>query len=71
MRSFVLPQRRPAVAEDAPALMRSAWQTERVQSHGSVFRDRLISRISAQVYVDEADLMRFRDALERHGWPGR
>jgi isopenicillin-N epimerase len=71
MRSFRLPQRRAAVADDAPALMRSTWEKERVQSHGSVFAASLVTRVSAQVYVDEDDLRRLRDTLDRHGWPGR
>jgi isopenicillin-N epimerase len=71
MRSFVLPQQRPAAAEDAPALMRATWQQGRVQSHASVLGARLITRVSAQVYVDDEDLARLRDTLERHGWPGR
>jgi len=71
MRSFVLPQRRAAVAEDAVSLMRGTWEKERVQSHGSAFNGRLLTRVSAQVYLDDQDLVRFRDTLERHGWPGR
>jgi isopenicillin-N epimerase len=71
MRSFVLPQRRTAAPEDAPALMRQTWEKDRVQSHGSALGGRLLSRVSAQVYLDEGDLARFRDTLDRHGWPGR
>jgi len=71
MRSFVLPQRRAAAAEDAPALMRATWERDRVQTHASVLGARLITRVSAQVYVDEEDLARLRDTLDRHGWPGR
>jgi isopenicillin-N epimerase len=71
MRSFILPQRRPAVPGDAVSLMRGTWEKERVQSHASTFDGRLLTRVSAQVYLDEPDLVRFRDTLERHGWPGR
>ena len=51
--------------------MRGTWEKERVQSHASTFDGRLLTRVSAQVYLDEPDLVRFRDTLERHGWPGR
>jgi isopenicillin-N epimerase len=71
MRSFVLPQRRPATPEDASGLMRILWTRDRIQSHASAFGGALLTRVSAQVYVDEEDLRRFRDTLDRNGWPGR
>jgi isopenicillin-N epimerase len=71
MRSFLLPQTRPAVPEDAVEVMRAFWERDRIQAHASVFDGKLLTRISAQVYVDEDDVARYRDALDRHGWPGR
>jgi isopenicillin-N epimerase len=71
MRSFVLPQRRPAIQSDADELMRAMWQEHRIQTWCKAFDDRLLVRVSAQVYVDEGDLRRFADALAAGGWPGR
>ena len=71
MRSFLLPQRRPATSDDAVTLMRTFWERDRVQVHASAFDGRLLTRISAQAYVEGADIDRYRDALDRHGWPGR
>ena len=71
MRSFVLPQRRAAQPDDGAALMSELWEKERVQAHASVLGGRLLTRVSGQVYVDEEDLQRLAQALERRGWPGR
>lgn len=71
MRSFVLPQRRAATAEDAVALMNTLWERERIQGMAVLFQDRLMLRVSAQVYLEEEDLRRLAAALERHFWPGR
>ena len=32
---------------------------------------KLLLRVPAQVYVDEADITRLAAVLDRHGWPGR
>jgi hypothetical protein len=33
--------------------------------------DALVLRVSAQAYVDEADIARFYTVLDERGWPGR
>ena len=71
MRSFVLPQRRAATREDADALVDALWTKHRIQVWSKAFGDRLLLRISAQVYVDEGDLARLRDVLKAEGWPAR
>jgi isopenicillin-N epimerase len=71
MRSFILPTRQAPRPQDAADLMRMLWETERVQVGAHVFGEALLLRVSAQVYVDEDDLVRLREALERRGWPGR
>ena len=71
MRSFVLPTTRPALPEDASLLMREYWARERIQMHASAFHGALLTRISAQAYVDGADLRQLGEALDRNGWPGR
>jgi isopenicillin-N epimerase len=71
MRTFVLPQSRKAVPDDADTLMRSTWENGRIQSHASVLGDRLVTRVSAQVYVDEADLSRLGEFFRESWWPGR
>jgi isopenicillin-N epimerase len=71
MRSFLLPQARAATPDDAIDVMRTFWERDRIQAHASAFDGKLLTRISAQVYVEEADIERYRAALARHGWPGR
>ncbi len=71
MRSFAMPQRRAATRSDGDDLVRSLWDRHRIGVWSTVFAERLILRISAQVYVDEDDLDNLRTALERDGWPGR
>lgn len=71
MRSFVLPQGRPATAADAESLVRSLWERNRIRAQSYAFAQSLLLRVSAQVYVDEQDLQRLREALDRDGWPGR
>ena len=71
MRSFILPQRREATAEDGRDLMRDLWEAERIQVHATAFHGFLLTRVSAAAYVDEADLTQWRDALDKRGWPAR
>jgi isopenicillin-N epimerase len=71
MRSFALPQSRPAVQADADSLMRDLWERHRIQSMATAFGDALLVRISTQAYVDEADLDALASVLDRDGWPGR
>jgi isopenicillin-N epimerase len=71
MRAFVLPQRRDALAEDALGLKRALWEEARIQVNAAVLGGALLIRISAQAYVDEADLTALSDHLDRRGWPGR
>ncbi len=71
MRAFILPQARAAKPEDAEPVLRSLWEQARIQTRPLVFGDKLILRLSAQVYVDEHDISRLADALNRLGWPGR
>lgn len=47
------------------------WDRERIQARPLVFGDKLILRISAQVYVDEDDIARMAEAVNRPGWPAR
>jgi isopenicillin-N epimerase len=71
MRSFILPQRREASADDARDLMRDLWETERVQCHANAFNGLLLTRVSAAMYVDDADVVQWRRALDQRGWPAR
>jgi len=71
MRSFVLPQRRPATREDALATARALWDEERIQAMAVALGDQLLLRVSSQVYVDAEDTVRLGEALGRRGWPGR
>jgi selenocysteine lyase/cysteine desulfurase len=71
MRSFVLPQRRAATADDALSLVRDLWRAHRIQSMAVAFGDTLLLRVSAQVYVDEEDVETLAAAIARDGWPGR
>jgi isopenicillin-N epimerase len=71
MRSFILPQRRPAQANDAHELTQTLWDEEHIQIMSVVAFDSLVLRISAQAYVEAADFAHVRSALEHHGWPGR
>jgi isopenicillin-N epimerase len=71
MRSFVLPQRRPATPADVEALVGGLWQRHRIQAMAVVFGEVLLLRVSAQVYVDEDDLEALATAIGGEGWPGR
>lgn len=71
MRSFVLPQRRPATQQDADALVATLWERHLIQAMAVVFGGTLLLRVSAQVYVDEEDIDALADALERDGWAAR
>lgn len=71
MRSFVLPQRRAATTDDVGALVNRLWQEHRIQSMAVTFRESLLLRVSAQVYVDEQDVEALVAALAQGGWPGR
>ena len=71
MRSFVLPQHRPAQPDDRITLMQDLWDRERIQVAANVLEEKLLLRVSAQVYVDEDDMLRLASALHRIGWPGR
>ncbi|MFO1186159.1 MAG: aminotransferase class V-fold PLP-dependent enzyme [Alphaproteobacteria bacterium] len=70
MRAFILPQRRPATADDARELMLGAlWERHRIQVSASLFQARLLLRVSAQIYADAGDIARLCDVLSREGWP--
>ena len=71
MRSFVLPQRRPAAIADAEALVAALWERHRIQSMAVVFGAALLLRVSAQVYVAGEDIDALVAALDRDGWAGR
>ena len=71
MRSFLLPQERAATAADAQEVMQGLWQRHRIQAMAVAFRERLLLRISAQVYVDEDDVAALVAVLGREGWPDR
>ena len=67
MRSYVLPRKGAATQADADALMKKMWEKERIQTWSRAFEGRLLLRISAQVYVDEADLERLAGILRISG----
>lgn len=71
MRTYILPQSRAAVSEDALQLMQELWEKHRVQVASSVFQGKLLLRLSAQIYVERADFERGVTSLDRLGWPGR
>jgi isopenicillin-N epimerase len=71
MRSFRLPQRRPAERADAEALVSRLWERDRIQCWAITLGATLLLRVSAQAYVDDEDLRAFAEALDRDGWPGR
>lgn len=71
MRSFVLPTAREATLADSAEVMRVLWEKDRIQAMATVLGAELLLRVSAQVYVDEGDMHRLTDALDRRGWPGR
>lgn len=71
MRTYILPQRRPADPEDALELMKTMWDDHRIQVASSVFQGHFQIRLSAQIYVERADFERSVDVLGRKGWPGR
>ena len=71
MRTFALPQSRAATPADADGLVEALWNKHRIQVWSKEYEGQLLLRVSAQVYVDEDDLRRLHDALERNGWPGR
>lgn len=71
MRSFALPQTRPAQAGDHVALMRALWEGHRIQAMATRLGETLLLRVSSQAYVGEDDVDRLADALERDGWPAR
>lgn len=71
MRAYALPQRRPAEPDDALQLMKAMWEEHRIQVASSTYQGKLLLRLSAQIYVERADLERFASVLQRVGWPGR
>jgi isopenicillin-N epimerase len=71
MRAYLLPRRRTAVPEDAATLMTELWQRHRIQIAASCFKGQLLLRVSAQIYVEPADIERLCEVLVREGWPGR
>ncbi|NOT39761.1 MAG: aminotransferase class V-fold PLP-dependent enzyme [Alphaproteobacteria bacterium] len=71
MCTYTLPQRREAVPDDALQLMQGLWEKHKVQIASNAFQGKLLCRLSAQIYVERADVEHGVAALERHGWPGR
>jgi len=71
LRSFQLPQVGSATPDHVSNLMRDFWEKERMQLAAHAFEGALLLRISAQAYVDDNDIRRLGDALNRRGWPGR
>ena len=51
--------------------MRVLWEKDRIQVMAKELAGDLLLRVSAQVYVDEGDMHRLSDTLDRRGWPGR
>jgi len=71
MRAYILPQRRATEPGDGLDLMSSLWERHRIQVAASVFQQKLLIRLSAQIYLGEDDFKRIADVLARDGWPGR
>jgi isopenicillin-N epimerase len=71
MRTYILPQRRAAEPDDSLAVMKTFWDQHRIQVASNVFQGHLLLRLSAQIYVERADLERLADTLQKRGWPGR
>jgi len=71
MRSLILPQKRRAAKDDGDKLIESLWKVHRIQVWSKTYEDKLLLRISSQVYVDDDDVQHLRDVLARDGWPGR
>lgn len=71
MKSFVLPQHRPAEADDAMRLKINLWEEARIQIAAAAFEGQLLLRISAQAYVETEDFAALAKALDTLGWPGR
>lgn len=71
MRAFHLPQRRPVVPDDAQQLINGFWDKHRIQVAASAYQDKLLLRLSAQIYVGLEDFEHLTDVLDREGWPGR
>lgn len=71
MRTFVLPQSRPAQPDDRILLMQELWDRDRIQIAANVLDEKLLLRVSAQAYVEPDDIRRLIAALDRNGWPGR
>lgn len=71
MRTYTLPQRRPAEPDDALQLMHGLWEKHRVQVASNAFQGKLLCRLSAQIYVSQADFEHGVAELDKHGWLGR
>lgn len=71
MRAFHLPQCRPATDADALAVIRDLWEQERIQIRCARLGGMLLLRFCAQAYVDDSDVQRLGEALQRRGWPAR
>lgn len=70
MRAYILPQREKAPS-DGVEFMNRLWEVHRIQVPPAMFGGHLILRLSAQIYVEEADIARLCDVLSEDGWPGR
>lgn len=71
MRAYILPQKRAAVAEDAVHLMTRLWDEHRIQVASNAYQGKLLLRLSAQIYLDRADIERAVQMIARAGWLGR
>jgi isopenicillin-N epimerase len=71
MRAFILPQSRPATDADAAAVIRSLWESARIQVRCARQGGALLLRFCAQAYVEASDLTALATALDRVGWPAR
>jgi selenocysteine lyase/cysteine desulfurase len=60
-----------ATIDDAEALLKQLWQRHRIQAMVVLFGERLLLRVSAQVYVGEEDIDALVAALAQDGWPAR
>jgi isopenicillin-N epimerase len=64
MASVFLPQQFGRTAEDAMRVRDWLWHEHKTEIHVSASRDRIAARISAQVYVDEEDIVALVGALK-------
>lgn len=71
MRAYILPQSRATEPDDGLELMTALWERDRIQVAANTFGQKLLIRLSAQIYLGEDDFRQLADVLAHSGWPGR